>query len=158
MLTNNWIFVMWLVATVGCALVAGVFFAFSTFIMRALARLPSADGMAAMQSINTTVITTLFMLALFGTGLACLMLIWLTWQQPNESLIITASVCYLLGTLGVTMLKNVPLNNALAVAKIDSEAGTTLWKNYLNRWTFWNHVRTISALVAAILLLLSLNK
>jgi len=52
-----------------------VFFAFSNFVMPALARLPAAGGIAAMNSISITVITPLFMTALFGTGLICLVLI-----------------------------------------------------------------------------------
>ena len=39
------------VATVGSALIAGVFFAFSTFVITALSRLPAEQGVAAMQSI-----------------------------------------------------------------------------------------------------------
>src|SRR5258705_6992637 len=40
----------------GAGLVAGVFFAFSSFVMAALARLPPAQAIAAMQSINVTVV------------------------------------------------------------------------------------------------------
>lgn len=41
-----------LIAALGCGLVAGVFFAFSSFVMPALKRLPPAQGISAMQSIN----------------------------------------------------------------------------------------------------------
>jgi uncharacterized membrane protein len=157
-LTNNWVFALWLVTALGCALVAGVFFAFSTFIMRALARLPPAQGMAAMQSIDITVITPLFMLALFGTGVTSIALTWSSWHHPNASFILASSLFYVLGTLGVTMTKNVPLNKALASANAISEAGAALWANYLVKWTFWNHVRTVAALVAAALLLFSISK
>lgn len=58
-------------SALGCGVAGGAFFAFSTFIMRALARLPAPQGIAAMQSINVVVITPLFMMALFGTGAAC---------------------------------------------------------------------------------------
>ncbi|MGH8722014.1 MAG: hypothetical protein ACREU4_08520, partial [Burkholderiales bacterium] len=67
-------FALTLLAALGCGLMAGAFFAFSSFVMRALARLPPAQGIAAMQSINVAVIAPLFMLALFGTGLACAVL------------------------------------------------------------------------------------
>ena len=50
--TDQWLFALTLFAALGCGLIAGVFFAFSTFVMKALARLPSGEGMAAMQSIN----------------------------------------------------------------------------------------------------------
>jgi uncharacterized membrane protein len=67
-------FILKLIATLGCGLVAGVFFAFSTFVMSALARLQSKEGIAAMQAINITVINPWFMIALFGTAAACLFL------------------------------------------------------------------------------------
>src|SRR3954449_3093986 len=60
-----------LVTALGCGLVAGVFFAFSSFVMAGLARLSAPDGVAAMQSINRTVITASFMLAWLGSGALC---------------------------------------------------------------------------------------
>jgi uncharacterized membrane protein len=42
------------IACVGSALVGGVWFAFSGFVMQALARVPAAHGAAAMQAINVT--------------------------------------------------------------------------------------------------------
>jgi len=44
------LFIVTLLAALGCGLIAGVFFAFSTFVMKALARLPTSHGIAAMQS------------------------------------------------------------------------------------------------------------
>src|SRR4030095_1053439 len=55
----------------GCGLNGGVFFAFSAFVMKALARLAPAHGIAAMQSINVVAVTPVFMTALFGTGAVC---------------------------------------------------------------------------------------
>lgn len=46
---------MTITAALGCGLIAGVFFAFSTFVMKGLARIPTEAGVAAMQSINVTV-------------------------------------------------------------------------------------------------------
>src|SRR3546814_20369413 len=59
-------------AAFGAALVGGVFFGFSNFVMAGLGRMPSEQGVAAMNSINVTVINPGFMTALFGTGLLCL--------------------------------------------------------------------------------------
>ena len=62
-----------IVATaIACATMGGVFFAFSSFVMQALKRLPPAQGIAAMQSINIVAVTPVFMTALFGTAVACL--------------------------------------------------------------------------------------
>jgi uncharacterized membrane protein len=58
-------------------------------------------------------------------------------------------VFYLVGTIGVTMLFNVPRNNALAVLVPADAQAATFWSGYLSSWTAWNHVRTIAALAAA---------
>lgn len=136
-------------ALLGSGLVAGVFFAFSSFVMKALERLKPPEGIAAMQSINITVINPLFMTALFGTGVICLFLVvdtLLKWHQSNLALLVGSTI-YLVGTVLVTILFNVPLNDALAKIEPSSIEGASLWTRYLNDWTIWNHVRTVAALV-----------
>lgn len=145
--------------TLGCALVGGVFFAFSTFIMAALARLPSREGMAAMQSINVTVITPLFMLALFGTGAACLVLAGyslIAARRPDTPYFLTGGLLYFLGNVVVTLVFNVPRNNALAAADPASADGARVWADYLVTWTRWNHVWTATALAAAAIFMFAL--
>ncbi len=68
----NFLDILTLTALLGSGLVAGIFFAFSNFIMRALGQLPENKGMAAMNAINVTVINPWFFLAFFGTGVVCL--------------------------------------------------------------------------------------
>lgn len=152
---DNLRFPLTLFTALGCGLVAGVFFAFSTFVMNALARLQPKEGIIAMQSINITAINPLFMLALFGTAAACIFLAVssvLKWHQPGAAYLLIGSLLYLIGTVLVTIAFNVPLNDALAIAKPDSTEGANLWARYLTNWTFWNHVRTIAALAAALIL------
>jgi uncharacterized membrane protein len=55
-------------SALGCGLVAGLFFAFSNFVMKSLARLPSDQGIAAMQNINVDVLNRWFFVVFFGTG------------------------------------------------------------------------------------------
>ena len=61
-------------AALGSGLIAGVFFAFSGFVMTALARLPAMQGIAAMNSINVAVINAAFLGVFFGPGALCLAL------------------------------------------------------------------------------------
>jgi uncharacterized membrane protein len=149
---NNYsLFSLKLFSVLGCGLIAGVFFAFSTFVMKALAQQPPSQGIAAMQSINITVINPWFMTAMLGTAVACLFLVvfaLLTWYQPGAAYLFIGSLLYLIGTVLVTMVCNVPLNDALAIADPNSTDGATLWARYLIDWTFWNHVRTIAAIAA----------
>ena len=143
----------------GSGIVAGVFFAFSSFIMAALARLPANQGIAAMQSINVTVINPLFMLILFGTGLVCAALgvgVYLAWPQPRGLLLVAGAVIYIVGVLGVTMAGNVPLNDALAAANPQSAEAASWWAGYLKDWTAWNHVRTIASALSMALFVLAL--
>lgn len=141
-----------LVSALGCGLAAGVFFAFSVFVMPALDRLPPAQGIAAMQSINVAAITPLFMLALFGTAATCVLLgvsSLLRWHEPGARYLLVGSILYLVGTIIVTIAFNVPRNDALAAIAPDSADGASLWASYVTSWTAWNHVRMIAALAAA---------
>lgn len=158
-MNDSWPLVLTFCAALGCGLVAGTFFAFSTFIMKALGRVPPAQGMAAMQSINVTVINPSFMGALFGTGAVCVFLAVTalrSWHEPGAVCLLVGSLLYVLGTVGVTIVFNVPLNNALAAVGPDSAEGAKLWRHYLVKWTAWNHVRTAAALAAAAALTIAL--
>jgi len=157
---DGFLFVLTLIAALGCGLVAGVFFAFSVFIMKGLARLPAAQGMAAMQSINVTAITPLFMLALFGTGLACVALAvssLFTWDEPFAVYLLIGGILYLVGVILPTIVYHVPRNDALAAAEPNSADAAKLWARYLAEWTAWNHVRTATALAAAAVLTIALR-
>ena len=146
-------------ALLGSALVGGIFFAFSSFIMKALAGVPSAEGIGAMQSINVVVINPWFLGAFFGTAVLSLVaggLALAGWGSPSASLFLGGALFYLVGTILVTMLGNVPLNNQLAAVSATDPAARDVWEHYLGRWTMWNHVRTAAAMVAALLYTLGL--
>ncbi len=143
-----------LLAAWGSAITGGIFYAFSSFVMAALARIPASAGMMAMQSINITVLNGTFFAAFFGTALLCLTIVVLG-LMGFEGLSVwamTGAVVYLIGTIGVTMVLNVPLNNQLALMDADAAASVDAWLAYVRDWTLWNHVRTIAALVAALIL------
>jgi len=156
---NQTIVVATFAAAIGCGLVAGIFYAFSSFVMGALGRLPAPHGIEAMQSINVVVINRSFFLAFFGTAVLCGALLvgaWFWWSTPAGKLLLAASVIYLVGTIGVTMFLNVPLNNALAAVRPDTAEAATLWAHYLDRWTMWNTVRTVAPAVAMALFMAAL--
>jgi uncharacterized membrane protein len=139
-------------SALGTGTVAGVFFAFSTFVMPALARLPAPGGIAAMNSINITVVNPLFMTALFGTALLCLVVgayALFNWSMDGAMLLLGGAVAYIVGNIVVTMVFNVPLNDALGAVDPASSEGAALWTRYLSEWVMWNHVRTITAIAAS---------
>lgn len=154
------IFYATILAALGSGLIAGVFFAFSTAVMNALGRLPAAEGIAAMQWINIVIINPLFLGVFLGTGAICLGLTIVSlirWGRGAEILIAGASL-YLLGSILITMIFNVPMNNALAAATPTDAHSADLWTNYLANWTFWNHIRTAASFGAAALLTIALVK
>lgn len=153
------VFISTFVAAIGSGLIAGVFFAFSVSVMRALGRIPAAAGIAAMQNINVVIINPLFIGTFMGTALLCAILTVLTllrWDSPGSAYVLAGGVIYLVGSILVTMIFNVPMNNALAAVQPDSTEGANVWANYLTNWAFWNHVRTAASLVSAILLTIAL--
>jgi uncharacterized membrane protein len=141
-------------AIIGSGLTAGIFFAFSTFVMAALARIAPDQGIAAMNSINVTVINPWFMTVFMGTPVICAVLIVMApfkWSEPGAALILAASVIYIVGSFVVTMVFNVPLNDQLAAVTSATGEGAALWTRYLSDWTFWNSVRTAAPLLAMVL-------
>jgi uncharacterized membrane protein len=141
---------------IGAALIAGTFYAFSTFIMKALGQLSAAEGIRAMQSINVVVINRWFLGVFMGTAVLSLTLVVLALVhvQPGSIWMISGGLAYVLGTFLVTVIRNVPLNNELARAKATESASNTVWAKYLAQWTLWNHVRTGFAVLSILLIAL----
>ena len=149
-----------IICAVGAATAAGTFFTFSTFTIEGLKRLPPTQGAAAMQSINKEAPTPLFMLLLFGTGAACLVLMIyavLHLQDPGSGYRLIACALYIVGVVLMTIGYHVPRNNVLAGLDPNSAEGIAYWGICLEEWVRMNHVRTIAPLVAAVLFTVSLR-
>jgi uncharacterized membrane protein len=138
---------------ISCGLAAGIFYAFSSLVMRALAKIPPSAGMAAMQSMNVSVVNPWFIAAFFGPAVICCVLGGISlarWNREGNAYLFAGSVFYLVGTMIVTFAFNVPLNDVLATVDPASPEGARQWSSYLVTWTNWNHVRTAGALFAAV--------
>jgi uncharacterized membrane protein len=138
-------------SAIGCGLLAGLYFAFSTFIMTALGRIDQAAGISAMNSINVVIVQSVFLPVFMASTLTSLLLAVLSlfrWDEPGALLMLAGGLLYVVGMFVVTMLFNVPLNNALAVVAPASDEARTIWARYLTDWTWWNHVRTITSTLA----------
>ena len=157
---DGFLFALTLVTALGCGLNAGVFFAFSSFVMKALARLHPAQGVATMQAINVAAFTPAFMAALFGTAVACAVLAgWalFAWDERFAPFLLVGSVLYLVGTILLTILYHVPQNEALARVEPHSADAESHWRRYLSGWTAWNHLRAAASFAAAGLLTVALQ-
>jgi uncharacterized membrane protein len=160
MAVHGLLYPLTLITAVGCGLNAGVLFAFSSFVMRALTRLPPAQGVAAMQAINVAAVNFAFMAALFGTAIACLVIAGLALTHSHASYapyLLAGSGLYLLGVIAVTMAFNVPRNTALAGVDPASADTPRAWTRYVAQWTAANHLRATAALAAAVSLTLALH-
>ncbi|MDN7592227.1 anthrone oxygenase family protein [Burkholderia seminalis] len=138
-------------SAVGCGLMAGVYFAFSTFVMTSLGRLAPPAGAAAMNAINVDIVRSPFMPLFLGTTLMALALAAIALfnrDQPGAMAAVAGGVLYVFGMFAVTMAVNVPLNDALAAADPVTAQGAALWTRYLRDWTMWNHVRTVASAAA----------
>jgi len=148
------------IAALGSGLMAGLFFVFSAFMMTALARLGAPQGIAAMQSVNITILNPLFLTIFMGTALLSLVTavaaIW-QWSAEGSGWLLAGSLLYLVGILLVTMVFNVPLNEALAAVDPGSADGAALWERYLDVWVKWNHVRSVAGLGALAAFIMALR-
>ncbi len=147
---DRWILSLALFCVVGSGADGGAYFAFSTFVMKALERLPAEAAIAAMQQINITAENVYFAVALFGTGIAAIVLgIHATKRldKPGAGHLLAAAALYLTSLL-VTFGCSVPLNNALAMVKPGSADAMRAWQRYWDVWMMWNHIRTITALAS----------
>jgi uncharacterized membrane protein len=146
-------------STVASALVGGVFFAFSVFVMRALAILPAAQGVLAMQRINITVINPLFLGVFLGAAPLLAVTAYMGRHAPQSfAWLIASFVIYLVGSVGVTVAFNVPRNNRLAALEASSAEAEEYWPVYVREWLTWNHVRCIASLAAAAIAMLAVTQ
>ncbi|QWB26312.1 MULTISPECIES: DUF1772 domain-containing protein [Streptomyces] len=153
-------FVLTVLGVLGTGLVAGVFCGFSTFVMRGLATLPPAQGVAAMNAINVAAVTPPFMVVFLGSAVLCAVIAVVTfvlWPEEGTVELLVGSALYLVGSFGLTMVANVPRNDALAKLEPGTSEAAAYWPAYVREWTMWNHVRTVASAGAALAYVLALT-
>ncbi|NEB82216.1 DUF1772 domain-containing protein [Streptomyces sp. SID14478] len=155
-------FVLVVLGALWCGVTAGVFVAFSTFVMRGLAALPAARGIAAMNSLNVAAVTPAFMVVFLGAAVLCAVIAVVTFVVPPDEgtvELLLGCALYLAGSFGVTVVANIPRNEALARLAGDEESGSSAayWRTYLREWVRWNHVRGAASLAASASFVLALT-
>jgi len=142
------------IAALGAGLMAGVYFAFSGFIMHSFDRLGPEKAADAMNAINEVILHSWFM-GLF-VGSSALYAALAGWAVLDDDLggrwwLFAAGMIYLVGMFACTALFNVPLNNRLAKTGDNLQAKVETWPHYFKYWTRWNHLRAGSALLSLVL-------
>ena len=138
-------------------LMAGIYFTFSVFVMKALNELSPAQAGEAMNKINDVIVNTAFLPVFFISTLWYAgLIVWsfADWQQLQSVLEISAAVIYIAGMFGITVFGNVPLNNSLRLSA-DEKALSKRWGQYYRAWVPLNHIRMMSCIFSCVLLILS---
>ena len=141
-------------AALSSGLMAGIYFAFSGFIMRAFDNIDSVHSIAAMNSVNETILRSAFMPLFFGSSITSVLLIIsgvFYWGEAGAGLMVLAGTVYFVGMFICTVLFNVPLNKRLERIKLSDVKSQQYWSYYLTTWTHWNHLRMSSSLVSCVL-------
>lgn len=150
-------------AILSAAIMAGIYFTFSVFGVRAFASLGDEAGANAMRAVNRVIVQTAFLPLFFASSLASAAVVVLgvmgfaAGGGDAAQLLVAGGLVYALGMTGVTMLGNVPLNNRLEASDPATAEGQALWRDYAVRWTRLNHVRTLACLAALVLFVLALS-
>ncbi|MCF3124846.1 MULTISPECIES: anthrone oxygenase family protein [Streptomyces] len=153
-------FVLTVLGALACGLAAGVFAGFSTMVMKGLAALPPAQGIAAMNKINVAAVTPPFMAIFLGaTGLSAVLAVvtFVLWPDEGTVELLLGCALYLFGSFGVTVAANVPRNDALAEVDPESAEGAEYWRTYVREWTVWNTVRAVASTGATASFILALT-
>ena len=145
------------------AAAGGMMYVFSTFVMRGLDRTGPIDAITAMRGMNAEAnANPAFLLGSFGATILALIvgvMAVVKLNPPGSWLVLVGAVFALLGAV-ITMVFNVPLNNHLDTVNPDGLSvadAAREWQAYFSTWTAWNHARTATSFVGALLMLFGLR-
>lgn len=113
-----------------------------------------------MNRINVAAVAPAFMVIFLGATGLCVVLAVVTfvlWPDEGTFELLFGSVLFVVGSFGVTVVANVPRNDALAKIDPESAEGAAYWRTYVSEWTVWNHVRTGASLAATAAFVLALT-
>lgn len=150
------LFALTLATALGSIVMGGVFFGFSTLVMKGLAQVSAKDATGVMQAINRSALTPAFMSVFMGTGLASLALgVWavIDWDGAYSGYLVAGSATYVVASFMLTVAYHVPRNEALVKVTAGSAEGDRMWATYLVEWTRMNSVRGLAGVVAGGLLI-----
>jgi uncharacterized membrane protein len=148
------------IAVIASAAAGGMMYVFSTFVMQGLNRTGPVSAITAMPGINAEANASApFLLPYLGAAVLAFVvgvIAVVQLRRPGRWWVLIGAVFGVLAAI-ITMAFNVPLNDHLdGVDPQGLSAGDAAreWLAYYQPWTAWNHVRAITAFVAAALLLI----
>ena len=138
--------ILLLLSVAGCGLIAGVCFAFATFLMQSFDRLGAPAAIRVMQSLNAVILRSATMAVWFGTLVVGIVAAVLSGGALTA---VVATVLYGVGAVLITGLGNVPLNEALDEVAPDAPEAEAAWRRYRVQWGRWNALRTALFVLAS---------
>ncbi|AWI25308.1 anthrone oxygenase family protein [Flavobacterium pallidum] len=136
------------------ALISGLYYAYSCSVNPGLGRLPDAEYLSAMQSINRAIVNGLFFASFFGTLVFLGLTTFAHYNTQKFVWLLAAAVIYIIGSFGVTISGNVPLNDALDAFHISSASADEIRQmrmHFENPWNFYHRIRSIATFVSLIM-------
>src|SRR5690349_6982509 len=119
---------------------AGLFFAWSCSVMPGFARLKDREFVSVMQKTNRAIQNPVFFIAFLGAPLLLPISTFFSYgNSPRFLLLLTATIIYLIGTFGVTVFGNVPMNNALDRFDLETATDEEISKQRANFERRWNN-------------------
>ncbi len=141
---------------------AGLFYAWEVSVIPGTKRISDSSYLEVMQNINRAILNPAFYLSFFGSLILLVISVYLHYKVGVNlvfGILLGAILTYLIGTFGVTVFGNIPLNDALDAVNLDDLTSNGLGEfriNYESKWNVWHRIRTFSAIVAFVLSLIAL--
>jgi uncharacterized membrane protein len=143
------------------ALVTGLFYGYSVSVNGGLHRLNDPEYIRAMQSINAVIQNPLFFVIFIGPVILLPLAAFL--QRDTNSmqfaLLLASSTLYVAGSLGLTMVGNVPLNVRLAKFDASKASGNEIAQaraGFEKPWNRLHAIRTIASIAATVLIFVAI--
>lgn len=144
------------------ALMAGLFYNWTTAITVGFKQLSDSEYVAAFQAINRAIQNPLFFVSFFGTAILLPICSYMQFKQGYSMvfyLLLGATLLYWLGVMLVTVFGNIPLNNALDSFDLQNATLSDIKQQRLafeNRWNNFNMIRTVSSFISLVMVLIAL--
>lgn len=148
-------------ATITTALVAGLFYAFAVSINIAFTALPDPAYITATQAINVAIVNPAFLVSFLGAPVLLVLAAWLHARPAftrRSGYILAAAVIFVIGSFGVTVLANIPLNDQLAAFSAEGASPAELHRvreAFAIPWNNWHLVRTLAGIAALVLMVMA---
>lgn len=143
---------MELITLILTGLSAGFFFAWSATVIPGTKTVSDKTYLETMQNINKKIINPIFFIMFFGPAL--LLIYSAIDLDPTK---VSAAIAYLIGPIGITMTRNVPLNDTLEakdLSQMSEIEEKDFRKNYEAKWNFWHYTRTAISVISFVLVAL----